>query len=152
MTAPSPMPDALSKQHLRVWLRLLRATRYIESEVREGLRTGHGTTLPRFDVLAMLDRTRDGLRMSELSAQLMVSNGNVTGIVERLVQDGLVERIAVEGDRRATRVRLTTKGIETFAAMAAEHETWVDGLLGNLDESESAELIRLLGRIGKDKT
>ena len=146
----APVPPSLSKQRLRVWLRLLRATRFVENEVREGLRTGHDTTLPRFDVLAMLDRTCEGLRMSELSAQLMVSNGNVTGIVERLVQDGLVERIAVEGDRRATRVRLTAQGRETFATMAAEHETWVDGLLSNLDEGDSAELIRLLQRIGKD--
>ena len=152
MNAPAHLPDALSKQRLRVWLRLLRATRYIENEVREGLRIGHDTTLPRFDVLAMLDRSSGGLRMSELSAQLMVSNGNVTGIVERLVQDGLVERVAVEGDRRATRVRLTKQGVETFAAMAAEHETWVNGLLGNLDENDSADLIRLLQRIGKDKT
>ena len=146
----APVQPSLSKQRLRVWLRLLRATRYIENEVREGLRTGHNSTLPRFDVLAMLERTREGLRMSELSAQLMVSNGNVTGIVERLVQDGLVERIAVEGDRRATRVRLTADGRETFAIMAAEHEIWVDGLLSDLDEDDSAELIRLLQRIGKD--
>ena len=101
------MSAPLSKQRLRVWLRLLRAHRKVENTLREQMRLTYDCTLPRFDVLSALDRHRDGLRMSDLSAMLMVSNGNVTGIVDRLASEGLVERITVDGDRRAMRVRLT---------------------------------------------
>ena len=142
----------LSKQRLRVWLRLLSAHRVIEARLRENLREGHDTTLPRFDVLAALDRTRDGLRMSELSAQLKVSNGNVTGIVERLVADGLVERVAVQGDRRAMRVRLTQAGLARFAEMAAAHEAWIDEIMQNFEAEELETLITLLARIREDET
>jgi DNA-binding MarR family transcriptional regulator len=91
------------------------------------MRAERGTTLPRFDVMAALYRTGEGLRMSDISGVLRVSNGNVTGIVDRLVAEGLVERVAVEGDRRATRVRLTPQGREAFEDMAEEHEVWVTG-------------------------
>ena len=97
----------LSKQRLRLWVNLLRTTRSIEADLREEMRRAYGSTLPRFDVLSALERHAGGLLMGELSRHLMVSNGNVTGIVERLVADGLVERLAVEGDRRAILVRLT---------------------------------------------
>lgn len=142
---------SLSKQRLRVWLRLLRAHRTIESRLREELRTGHDSTLPRFDVLATLDRHRDGLRMSELSAKLQVSNGNVTGIVDRLVAEGLVERVSVEGDRRAMQVRLTQEGVARFAVMAAAHEGWVDEMLRDFGADELETLITLLSRIGEEK-
>ncbi|RDC71810.1 MarR family transcriptional regulator [Rhodovulum sp. 12E13] len=146
--APSPSP--LSKQRLRLWLRLLRATRTTEAELRERLRKGHDSTLPRFDVLATLNRYPGGLRMSELSTHLKVSNGNVTGIVERLVAEGLAERASVEGDRRAHRVRLTETGRARFARMAAEHEAWIDSIFADLDEAELDTMIGLLGRIGQE--
>jgi len=140
----------LSKQRLRVWLRLLRATRTVEAELREKLRTRHQSTLPRFDVMAALDRFPEGPRMSQLSAHLKVSNGNVTGIVERLVSDGLAERTDVAGDRRAMQVRLTELGRARFAAMAAEHEAWIDEILAGIDEGELATMIELLDRIGRE--
>ena len=140
-----------SKQRLRLWLSLLRATRHIESAVREEMRLGFATTLPRFDVLAALDRNRNGMLMSELSHWLMVSNGNVTGIVERLVKDGHVERRRVAGDKRATRVRLTPAGIDAFATMAARHEQWVDHLLCDVNASEAEEAIQILARIRKGR-
>ncbi|MFN3145239.1 MAG: MarR family winged helix-turn-helix transcriptional regulator [Paracoccaceae bacterium] len=142
--------EPLSKQRLRVWLRLLRAHGVIERRLRDELR-GHDSTLPRFDVMATLDRYRDGLRMSDLSAKLKVSNGNVTGIIERLVGEGFVERAAVAGDRRAMRVRLTAAGRERFAAMAAEHESWVNELLDGLTAPELDTLVRLLSKIGEDE-
>lgn len=142
--------EPLSKQRLRAWLRLLRAHGLIERRLRDELR-GHESTLPRFDVLATLDRYADGLRMSELSAKLKVSNGNVTGIVERLVSEGFVERAAVKGDRRAMRVRLTEAGRARFATMAAEHEGWIDELFGRLDKEELDRLVTLLGKIGEDE-
>ncbi len=87
---PAPSAESASKARLRLWLRLLKAARLVEAELRERLRTGHGTTLPRFDVMAALARTPRGCRMSELSGVLRVSNGNVTGIVDRLEAEGLV--------------------------------------------------------------
>lgn len=140
----------LSKDRLRAWLRLLDAHRLIENRLREELRTGHDTTLPRFDVLATLDRYRDGLRMSALSAKLRVSNGNVTGIVDRLAEEGLVTRIADAEDRRAMRVRLTPAGVARFAVMAKAHEGWINTLLSSLDAQELDTLRYLLERIGEE--
>lgn len=139
-----------SKERLRLWLRLLRASRGIEAEVRERLRLAYDITLPQFDVMAALARRSDGITMTELSRYLMVSNGNVTGIVDRLVKDGLVERRASEHDRRATVVRLSDAGATAFAEMAAAHEGWVAERMGALDRSEVQALIgqldRLIGR------
>lgn len=148
--APAGAHSDLSKQRLRVWLRILRATRLVENELREKLRLGHGSTLPRFDVLATLDRHPGGLRMSELSAHLKVSNGNVTGIVDRLATEGMVARASVEGDRRAMRVRLTPEGRARFAGMAAAHEAWIDGIFAGLSAAELETLIALLSRIGEE--
>jgi len=142
------MSTSLSKQRLRVWLRLLAAQRGMESHLREKMRLGFDCTLPRFDVLSALDRHRTGLRMSDLSVKLKVSNGNVTGIVDRLAGEGMVERVAVDGDRRAMRVRLTKAGITRFGEMAQEHEIWVDELLASHDAKELDTLITLLSQIG----
>ena len=151
MTLASPEPirqrrtaPATAKERLRLWLRILRTSRGIEAELRERLRVTYGVTLPQFDVLAALARREAGITMTELSRYLMVSNGNVTGIVDRLVEDGLIERAAVPGDRRATLVRLTSKGAADFATMAAVHETWVDELLAGFGKPEAALLIAQL--------
>jgi DNA-binding MarR family transcriptional regulator len=137
---------ALDRQRLRVWLRILKLQRLIGAELRERLRVEYDTTLPQFDVMSALDRTETGLTMSALSEALMVSNGNVTGIVERLVEQGLVERAPVAGDRRATLVRLTAGGRATFAEMAARHRDWVSAALGGLDAGEAGVIIGLLDR------
>jgi len=131
-------PD--SKSRLRLWLRLLRVTRGIESELREKLRVDHGTTLPRFDVMAALSRHGEGLKMSELSGVLRVSNGNVTGIIERLVEEGHVVRIPVAGDRRASAVKLTAQGEAEFADQAAAHEAWINNALAGLDAGEAQDM------------
>lgn len=135
----------LSKQRLRLWLRLLRAPRAIESELRERLRVAFDVTLPQFDVMAALARKDGGMTMTELSRFLMVSNGNVTGIVDRLVAERMVTRAANVADRRATVVRLTPRGKSHFAAMASEHEAWVDELLGGFNRKEVETMIGLLG-------
>jgi len=137
----------LSKQHLRLWLQLLRATRHVEAAVREGMRNELGTTLPRFDVMAALERAPAGLTMTALSRALRVSNGNVTGIVDRLVKDGLVVRIPNAQDRRATHVALTKRGREKFADMAAVHEQWIDKMLSGFGERDAAVLIEMLARV-----
>ena len=128
-----PDLEPTSKERLRLWLRVLKTNRLIEAELRERLRLEFATTLPRFDVMSALYRNPKGMKMSELSRMLMVSNGNVTGIVDRLRDDGLILREAVPGDRRAARVRLTAKGITEFEKQANAHENWVSELLSGLD-------------------
>ncbi|MGI9488728.1 MAG: MarR family winged helix-turn-helix transcriptional regulator [Geminicoccaceae bacterium] len=135
-----------SKQRLRLWIRLLRATRFLEGELRERLRREMGTTLPRFDVLAALDRSDGPMTMTELSRYLMVSNGNVTGIIDRLVEDGLVSRSQRHEDRRTSVVVLTKAGETAFAEMATAHENWVDELLAPVGMEDAAEAIDILAR------
>jgi len=140
---------SLSKQRLRLWIRILRTARAIEAEVRERLRTQFGVTLPQFDVMAALDRKPEGMTMSELSRFLMVSNGNVTGIIDRLVDSKLVTRKAPEEDRRAIIVRLTPQGASRFATMAEAHESWVNRLLSEFNETNTASVIGHLDGLSK---
>ncbi len=136
-----------SKARLRLWIRLYRAARFVETELRERLRREFDLTLPRFDVLAALYRRPDGLLMTELSRALMVSNGNVTGIVERLAGDGLIRRTRRNGDRRTSIVRLTPKGFRYFKRIASVHEGWVDDLLGVFSPREVEQLSELLKQL-----
>jgi DNA-binding MarR family transcriptional regulator len=129
---------------LRLWVRLLRAVRPIESELRRRLDREFGVTLPKFDVMAALVRHPGGMTMTEVSRQLMVSNGNVTGIVDRLVGEELVTRVANAEDRRATFVRLTRKGLKLFEAMAAAHERWVDEILAGFSDERTETMVDLL--------
>ncbi len=148
MTRRSKRGDAgIEKQRLRTWIRMLRTTRTIEARLREFLRANHDTTLPRFDVLAALYRAEEGLRMSALSKRLLVSNGNVTGIVDRLVSDDLVKRIDVEKDRRSTLVRLSPKGRASFARMADEHAALVSELFSDLGDGDMEVLSDIFGRL-----
>ena len=131
---------------LRLWLRLLTCSQLIERHVRSRLRSRFGTTLPRFDLMAQLERHPAGLKMNELSRRLMVTGGNVTGIVDQLVREGLVERSA-DADRRAFRVRLTRAGERAFGEMARAHEQWIAELLAGLTRREHVDLFRLLARL-----
>ena len=131
---------------LRIWLRLLTCTQLIERQVRSRLREEFATTLPRFDLMAQLERYREGLKMNERSRLLMVTGGNVTAIVDQLEKEGLVERLDEPADRRAFRIRLTRAGERSFAEMAREHEEWVVGLLSGLSRREQDELLRLLAK------
>ena len=132
---------------LRLWLRLLTCTQLIEKQVRAELRERFDTTLPRFDLMAQLERSQDGLKMKELSRRMMVTGGNITGITDQLVSEGLVERLAVAGDRRAFRVRLTARGRKTFADMAYQHEGWIVEAFGGLTARELDALHQLLGKV-----
>ena len=140
---------ALDDEHasLRLWLRLLSCTATIERHVRERLRIRFDTTLPRFDMMAQLSREPRGLKMSELSRRLMVTGGNVTGLTDQLVAEGLVVRRGIPGDRRAYNVRLTPKGKRQFDAMAVEHERWVIELLDEIPAEERAVLFESLGHL-----
>jgi DNA-binding MarR family transcriptional regulator len=140
--AHSEHPEAL-----RLWLRLLTCTQLIEKQVRNELRSQFATTLPRFDLMSQLERSPDGLKMNELSRRMMVTGGNVTGITDQLVAEGLVERINVEGDRRAWRVRLTARGRKLFNEMAQQHEDWIVEAFAGLSGKEIAQLHKLLGKV-----
>jgi DNA-binding MarR family transcriptional regulator len=134
-------------QALRLWLRLLTCTQLIERGVRARLRDHFDTTLPRFDLMSQLWRYPAGLKMNELSRHLMVTGGNITGIVDPLEKQGLVERRAEPADRRAYRVQLTRAGRKAFAEMAQAHEQWVVEMLAGLSRREHAEIYKLLGRM-----
>ncbi|MFC3050642.1 MarR family winged helix-turn-helix transcriptional regulator [Kordiimonas pumila] len=142
---------SISKERLRLWLRLLQVNKIIENEIREFLRTEHDTTLPRFDVMAALYKMKKGAKMSELSQALMVSNGNVTGIIDRLVTEGLVIRAAIEGDRRSTRVQLTNAGKKRFEKQAAAHEAKVNELFSAVNYDDAAGIITRLDRLVHEK-
>ncbi len=153
--ATTTVDEPLSKGRLRIWLRLLKTVNSVEAEIRRRLRDDHKTTLPRFDVMSALARFPDGLKMSDLSTFLKVSNGNVTGIVDKLTEEGLALRVAVPGDRRAHLARLTPKGHEAFEALAEHHESWIDELLEGWTEEEIEMLSRALNTVlsrqnGKD--
>ena len=132
---------------LRLWLRMLTCTQLVEKQVRTQLREQFDTTLPRFDLMAQLERSPEGLKMNELSRRMMVTGGNVTGITDQLVAEGLVERVDVEGDRRAYRVRLTPKGRKLFHEMAGQHEEWIVEAFSALSERDIATLYKLLGKV-----
>lgn len=161
-TKPQPMLDArladshiglearaISADHLdvRIWLRLLACSAQIEQEIRARLRQHFGTTLPRFDYLAQLERHPEGLRMSALSNYMMVTGGNVTGLTDQLVAYGWVERTADADDGRAWRVRLTSEGKTEFAAMAAQHEAWLAELFSGFAVADKQLLYEQLGRL-----
>ncbi|MEP6703120.1 MAG: MarR family transcriptional regulator [Betaproteobacteria bacterium] len=132
---------------LRLWLRLLTCTQLIEANVRSRLRRDFAITLPRFDLMAQLERNPQGLKMGELSRRMMVTSGNVTGITDQLVDEGLVRRTDTPGDRRGYMIKLTPAGKRAFDRMAAAHEEWVIELLGGLSMTERGQLNRLLGRV-----
>ncbi|MCJ8519977.1 DNA-binding MarR family transcriptional regulator [Pseudorhizobium tarimense] len=122
-------PSGRNKPETRLWLRMLSTTRLITNEIRRRLRSQFGATLPQFDLMAQLYREEAGLRLGELSRRTMVTNGNITGLVERLEADGLVKRTTHDQDRRVTVAKLTPAGIDRFLLMAAAHEEWLRELL-----------------------
>jgi DNA-binding MarR family transcriptional regulator len=132
---------------VKVWLRLLSCSTQIEREIRELLRLRFGTTLPRFDYLAQLQRHPEGLRMSALSHYLMVSGGNVTGLTDQLVHEGWVQRLADPKDRRALFVQLTTAGKAQFELMAREHEAWVMQMFSGCNAQFKTTLYEMLGQL-----
>ena len=136
-----------SKLELKMWLRLLTCTTLIEREVRRRLRQRFDTTIARFDLLSQLDRAPRGLTMGELSSRLMVTNGNVTGLTDALVEEGLVSRLTEPADRRSLRIKLTAAGKRFFDSMTPVHEQWVDALMSGLTRAEMAHLLELLGKL-----
>ena len=132
---------------LKLWLRLLACTAQVEAEISRRLRQRFGISLPRFDYLAQVHRRPEGLKMGDLSRCLMVTGGNVTGLTDELTREGLVQREASPGDRRAWIVRLTDAGRSSFEAMASEHERWILELFAGLDAEALQQVYRQLGSL-----
>ncbi|HEX2146501.1 MAG TPA: MarR family transcriptional regulator [Pseudorhizobium sp.] len=140
-------PSGDNKPETRLWLRMLSTTRLITNEIRRRLRAEFGATLPQFDLMAQLYREKDGLRLGELSRRTMVTNGNVTGLVERLQADGLVRRLTPDKDRRVTVAQLTPAGVDRFLTMAAAHEEWLRELLEDTGDDVVQSLWTNIGRL-----
>lgn len=134
-------------QSLKLWLRMLSCTVKIENEIRSRLRASFDITLPRFDLMAQLERHPDGLRMGELSKRMMVTCGNITGITDQLEREKLVLRVPDPKDRRAYSVKLTAAGHSAFAAMATVHEGWIAELLHGVSPQDKTQLIDLLSQM-----
>ena len=132
---------------LRLWLRLFTCSTMIATHVGSALKREFGSSLPRFDLLAQLDREPDGLRMGELSRRTLTTDGNVTWLVRALEAEGLVSRRVSAKDRRATVVRLTPAGRRHFAAMARAHERWIINLFSSLTAAERRTMLSLLGTV-----
>jgi|MEHZ01.4.fsa_nt_MEHZ011149145.1_2 DNA-binding MarR family transcriptional regulator len=134
---------------VRIWLRLLTCANLIEHRVRKNLRKEFSTTLPRFDVLAQVDRPPDSQPMRELSSRMMVTNGNITPLVDRLVKDKLIQRDPAPDDRRVQHVSLTSSGKEALDKMIPAHNSWVNNLMADLDRTNASDLYELLGELKK---
>jgi DNA-binding MarR family transcriptional regulator len=132
---------------LRLWLRMLACTNLIENHVRAKLRSDFDITLPRFDLMSQLERSPQGLKMGELSKRMMVTGGNVTGITDQLVREGLVVREDSPKDRRAYIVKLTAEGRRSFRRMAEAHEDWMVALFSGMDEKQRDQLYDLLAEL-----
>lgn len=149
-TTLSVLPDLESRlrpgscDHLRTWLRFMSCGRLIENEIRSRLRREFNTTLPRYDLMAHLDKYPQGIKMTDLSRHLMVTNGNVTGVTDQLVKDGLVQRVKSSEDRRSSLLKLTAKGKVQLTAISAAHNEWICSVFGELsDESIENMLLSL---------
>ncbi len=150
LTIEKDLETRLANDHhqaIKLWLRMLTCTNRITSKIRSRLRENFNTTLPRFDLLAQLERHPEGLKMSELSKRMMVTTGNVTGITDQLEAEGLVRREVDPSDRRSFVVKLTPEGRRLFGEMAAVHEGWVIELFEGLSSEEKETLYALLGKL-----
>ncbi|MCF8170391.1 MAG: MarR family transcriptional regulator [Methylotenera sp.] len=134
-------------QALRLWLRMLTCSQLIEKQVRAGLRDEFNTTLPRFDLMAQLEREPQGMKMNELSRRMMVTGGNITPVTDQLVKEGWVERMELPHDRRAWLVRLTPAGRSLFKKMAKRHEAWIVAAFSSLSQRDVHQLHELLGQV-----
>lgn len=162
----SPLPEALPldaetkalespqdhKNDLRLWLRLLTCTTLVETEIRRRLREQFDVTLPRFDLMAQLERAPQGMPLGEISKRMMVSNGNLTVLVERLVDSGFLQRTPLATDRRVQVIALTKAGRKQFSVMAKAHEAWIAELFGGLSGEDIESLLAQLSKLKQSVT
>ena len=132
---------------VRLWLRLLTCSLTIEKRIRRRLADEFDTTLPRFDVLAALDRRADGMTMGELSQALLVSGGNLTALVRQLQSLRYLEMERDPQDRRSWVVKITEPGRRHFRQVAEEHHHWIGAMFAGLSAEHSAQLYDLLAEL-----
>lgn len=132
---------------LRLWLRLLTCSTLVETEVRRRLREEFDSTLPRFDLMAQLERAEEGMVLGEVSKRMMVSPGNITVLVERLAESGHISRATSPTDRRVQIIALTPFGRAEFEKMAAAHAEWIADLFGGLATHDGAVLLDELAKL-----
>lgn len=130
---------------VKLWLRLLSCVNLIETELRQRMREQFASTLPRFDMLAQLDRFPEGIKMGELSRLMLVTGGNVTGLADSLEKEGMAARVYDPSDRRSCRVKITASGKKQFDQMAKAHQRWLNELMSGMSEAEKNQLYVLLG-------
>lgn len=145
--AEAGMPTASGSLDLRMWVRLLDCAKIIEKRLRRNFQEQFDTTLPRFDVMAALDRAPDGRNMGALSRALLVSNGNVTSIVRQLLDQGMVVSRPDPQDGRSAIVSLTPQGKAHFADLAAAHHQWVREALQDFPAASQEQLLALLATL-----
>ena len=138
-------PDTDSKNSLRAWLFLLKCAKRLEQEMSARFREQFQSSLSRFDVLAHLDLAGEqGLSTSQLAKRLLASQGNITRLLDRMAQDGLIDRRGDAADRRVSKIRLSSRGAELFARMAPAHEKWSHEILGSTGVADRNSLVALL--------
>jgi DNA-binding MarR family transcriptional regulator len=142
-----PSKDDERTRPSRFRVRLFRCTQAVKIQLRVLLDEEFATTLPQWDMVATLARGANGMSMSQLSKALMVTNGSVTNVVNRLLAEKLVVKKAVIGDRRTARIQLTPKGWKFYKAVAAANERWMENMLEHVKPSDIDQLNVLLGSI-----
>lgn len=142
--APSAGRASGDHESLRLWLRLFTSASLIERRLDRALKREFGSSLPRFDLLAQLEREPEGVRMGVLSERTLTTGGNVTWLVRALEREGMVARKVAAQDRRATVVRLTAAGRRHFRTMARAHERWVAEIFGTIPARDRRTLHTLL--------
>lgn len=141
----SSIAPETGSRDVKLWLRLLSSVNLIETVLRQRMREQFGSTLPRFDMLAQLNRFPDGIKMGELSRLMLVTGGNITGLADSLEKEGMAVRVYDPSDRRSCRIKLTAAGKQQFDLMATAHQQWLNELMGNLPGKEKDQLYTLLG-------
>lgn len=141
----SSIAPETGSRDVKLWLRLLSSVNLIETVLRQRMREQFGSTLPRFDMLAQLNRFPDGIKMGELSRLMLVTGGNITGLADSLEKEGMAVRVYDPSDRRSCRIKLTAVGKQQFDMMATAHQQWLNELMGNLPGKEKDQLYTLLG-------
>ena len=139
-----------SKNSLRLWLHLYKCSKQLEQEMSDRFRENYASTFPRFDVLAHLfEAGSAGISTSLLGSRLMASKGNISRLLDRMEEDGLLERKLSDKDRRVSVVYLSKPGAELFESMARDHEAWTMDIFGDISLDEKEQLLALLKRIRK---
>jgi MarR family transcriptional regulator, 2-MHQ and catechol-resistance regulon repressor len=140
--------ESESRNSLRLWLHLVKCAKLLEQEMSDRFRETYDSSFSRFDVLAHLSQAgKAGLSTSILAANLLASKGNITRLLDRMGEDGLVERKLSSEDRRVSKIYLSAQGQSLFERMAADHESWAHELFTTTSTAEKEELLRLLKQI-----